>query len=209
MITLDGTVVNVAIPTMLHDFRTTLPTIQWVVTGYTLTFATLLVIGGRLGDIYGHRLVFSVGVWLFFAGSFLAVVSWSVGSLIVGEAVIEEIGSSLMMPATLAIISIRFEGAERRARLCDLGWCRGGRRRRSDRSSAESSRASSLGAGRSESICCTRRPRRLVSASPCVRTVEEGNASSWTSSAPRSSLVACSSWCSRSPRVARTDGSRR
>jgi EmrB/QacA subfamily drug resistance transporter len=113
IITLDGTVLNVALPTILHDFGSTLPAVQWVVTGYALTFATLLVIGGRLGDIHGHRKVFSIGAWLFSAGSLLAVVSWSVGSLIVGEALIEGIGASLMMPATLAIISTRFEGSER------------------------------------------------------------------------------------------------
>ena len=50
---LDTTVLNVAIPTILRDFHTTLPSLQWVITGYSLTFAALLIIGGRLGDIYG------------------------------------------------------------------------------------------------------------------------------------------------------------
>ncbi len=113
IVTLDSTVLNVAIPTILRDFNTTLPSLQWVVTGYSLTFATLLIIGGRLGDIYGHRRVFVIGAWLFFAGSLLASVSWSVPSLVLGEALIEGIGASLMMPATLAIISTTFHGRER------------------------------------------------------------------------------------------------
>ncbi|HEY2428294.1 MAG TPA: MFS transporter, partial [Acidimicrobiales bacterium] len=113
IVVLDNSVLNVAIPTILRDFHTTLPSLQWVVTGYALTFATLLIIGGRLGDLYGHRRVFIVGAALFGCGSLLASLSWNVGSLIVGEAVIEGIGASLMMPATLAILSTTFHGHER------------------------------------------------------------------------------------------------
>ncbi len=62
---LDSTVLNVAIPTILREFHTTLPSLQWVITGYSLTFAALLIIGGRLGDIFGPRRVFIVGAALF------------------------------------------------------------------------------------------------------------------------------------------------
>lgn len=113
IVVLDNSVLNVAIPTILREFHTTLPSVQWVVTGYALTFASLLIIGGRLGDLYGHRRVFIIGAALFGAGSLLASVSWSVGSLIAGEAVIEGIGASLMLPATLAILSTTFKGPER------------------------------------------------------------------------------------------------
>jgi MFS family permease len=113
IVVLDNSILNVAIPTILRDFHTTLPSVQWVVTGYALTFATLLIVGGRLGDLYGHRRIFIIGAALFGAGSLLASVSWSVGSLIVGEAIIEGIGASLMLPATLAIISTTFQGPER------------------------------------------------------------------------------------------------
>ena len=113
IVVLDNSVLNVAIPTILREFHTTLPSVQWVVTGYALTFASLLIIGGRLGDLYGHRRIFIIGASLFGAGSLLASVSWSVGSLIVGEAIIEGIGASLMLPATLAILSTTFKGPER------------------------------------------------------------------------------------------------
>ncbi len=113
IVVLDNSVLNVAIPTILREFRTTLPALEWVVTGYALTFATLLIIGGRLGDIYGHRRIFIIGAALFGAGSLLASVSTSVPELILGEAIIEGIGASLMLPATLALLSGTFHGRER------------------------------------------------------------------------------------------------
>jgi EmrB/QacA subfamily drug resistance transporter len=113
IVVVDNTVLNVSIPTILRDFDTSLPTLEWVVTGYALTFATLLIIGGRLGDIYGHRRIFMIGTALFGLGSLVAALSQNVGQLILGEAVIEGIGASLMLPATLAILSSTFQGHRR------------------------------------------------------------------------------------------------
>jgi len=113
IVVLDNTVLNVAIPTIRHDFHTTLPSLLWVVTGYALTFATLLIIGGRLGDIYGHRRIFIIGAALFGVGSLVASISTGVPELVLGEAIVEGIGASLMLPATLAILSTTFQGRER------------------------------------------------------------------------------------------------
>jgi MFS family permease len=113
IVVLDNTVLNVAIPTIRQDFHTTLPSLLWVITGYALTFATLLIIGGRLGDIYGHRRIFIIGAALFGVGSLVASISTGVPELVLGEAVIEGIGASLMLPATLAILSTTFKGRER------------------------------------------------------------------------------------------------
>ncbi|HEX7521105.1 MAG TPA: MFS transporter [Acidimicrobiia bacterium] len=113
IVALDTTVLNVAIPTILRDLHTTLPSLQWVITGYSLTFASLLIIGGRLGDLYGARRMFIIGAALFGAGSLLASVATSVTILIIGEALIEGVGASLMMPATLGILSSTFHGHER------------------------------------------------------------------------------------------------
>ncbi|MCU1450539.1 MAG: major facilitator superfamily 1, partial [Acidimicrobiales bacterium] len=121
IVVLDNTVLNVAIPTILRDLHTTLPTLEWVITGYALTFAALLIIGGRLGDVYGHRRVFIVGVALFGIGSLLASESKSVGELILGEAIIEGIGASLMLPATLALLSGTFKGRHRAAAFAAWG----------------------------------------------------------------------------------------
>ncbi len=113
IVVLDTTILNVAIPTILHEFDTTLPSLEWVITGYSLTFATFLIIGGRLGDIYGQRRVFVTGAALFACGSLLASLSWNVVSLVVGEAIIEGLGASLMLPATLALLSNTFQGRGR------------------------------------------------------------------------------------------------
>ena len=129
IVVLDNTVLNVAIPTILRDFHTTLPSLQWVVTGYALTFATLLIIGGRLGDIYGHRRIFIIGAALFGVGSLLASISTSVPQLIIGEAIIEGIGASLMLPATLAILSTHVQGARAGDGVRGVGRDRGRRGR--------------------------------------------------------------------------------
>ncbi len=113
IVVLDTTILNVAIPTILHEFDTTLPNLEWVITGYSLTFATFLIIGGRLGDIYGQRRVFVTGAALFACGSLLASLSWNVASLVLGEALIEGLGASLMLPATLALLSNTFQGRGR------------------------------------------------------------------------------------------------
>jgi EmrB/QacA subfamily drug resistance transporter len=110
---LDSTVLNVAIPTILREFHTTLPSLQWVITGYSLTFAALLIIGGRLGDIFGARRMFIIGAALFGLGSLLASLSTGVPSLVIGEAIIEGAGASLMLPATMSIMSGTFVGRER------------------------------------------------------------------------------------------------
>ena len=110
---LDGSVLNVAIPTILRDFHTTLPQLQWVITGYSLTFAALLIIGGRLTDIHGPRKVFITGAAFFGVGSLIAALSTGVVMLVAGEAVIEGIGASLMAPASLAILTRTFHGRER------------------------------------------------------------------------------------------------
>lgn len=113
IVVLDNSVLTVAIPTILRDFDTTLPAVEWVITGYALTFASLLIIGGRLADVYGQRRIFVIGAALFGGGSLLAALSWNIPSLIVGEAIIEGIGASLMLPTTLSIISTTFHGHER------------------------------------------------------------------------------------------------
>src|SRR5206468_11243808 len=77
VVTLDTTILNVAIPTIRQDLHTDLASLQWVIAGYSLTLGTLLIIGGRIGDLFGARRTFVVGAVLFAAGSLLASLATS------------------------------------------------------------------------------------------------------------------------------------
>lgn len=112
MIMLDNTVVNVALPAIQRDLDASLAGLEWTVNAYTLSFAVLLVTGGRLGDLFGRRRLFLTGV-VVFAGSSAAIgfspdQTW----LIVGRAV-QGLGAALMMPATLSIVTDAFPPHER------------------------------------------------------------------------------------------------
>jgi MFS family permease len=115
VVTLDTTILNVAIPTIRAELGTGLVALQWVISGYSLMLGSLLIIGGRLSDRLGTRPVFALGALLFGLGSFLASVSTSVGALVWGEAIIEGVGAALLLPASLATVALTFS-APRRAR---------------------------------------------------------------------------------------------
>src|SRR6476659_6961816 len=112
MIMLDNTVVNVALPSIQRDLHTSLSALEWTINAYTLTFAVLLVTGGRLGDIFGRRRMFLFGVVTFALSSAAIGFSPSDTWLIAGRAV-QGIGAAFMMPATLSIISNAFPAHER------------------------------------------------------------------------------------------------
>jgi EmrB/QacA subfamily drug resistance transporter len=104
---LDGTVVNVALPSIQRDLHSSFSTVQWVVNAYFLSFAILLATGGRLGDIFGRRRIFLIGVAVFAAASAGCGVAPDNATLLVGR-VIQGAGAALMIPATLALIVTNF-----------------------------------------------------------------------------------------------------
>src|SRR5919197_963069 len=112
MIMLDNTVVNVALPSIQRDFDASLSALEWTINAYTLTFAVLLVTGGRLGDIFGRRLVFLIGVGIFAVASATIGFAPSDGFLVASRA-LQGVGAALMMPGTLSIISNAFPPRER------------------------------------------------------------------------------------------------
>ena len=126
IVVLDTSVLNVAIPTMLRELDTTVPSLEWVISGYALTLASLLIIGGRLGDLFGHRRLFIIGLCFFGTGSAIAALAPNVGVLILGEAVIEGTGAALMVPSTLALLSGSFQGRERAGAFAAWGAAMGG-----------------------------------------------------------------------------------
>jgi EmrB/QacA subfamily drug resistance transporter len=112
MIMLDNTVVNVALPSIQKDLGASLSALEWTINAYTLTFAVILVTGGRLGDIFGRRRAFLFGVVLFALSSATAGFAPNDVSLGVSRAV-QGVGAAFMMPATLSIITNAFPAHER------------------------------------------------------------------------------------------------
>ncbi|MEA2350825.1 MAG: hypothetical protein QOG86_1766 [Thermoleophilaceae bacterium] len=112
MLMLDNTVVNVALPSIQKDLHASLSSLEWTVNAYTLTFAVLLVTGGRLGDIFGRRRMFLFGVVVFATSSALIGLAPTQEWLVAGRA-IQGIGGAFMMPGTLSIISNTFPAHER------------------------------------------------------------------------------------------------
>ncbi len=112
MIMLDNTVVNVALPSIQRSLNASTSSLEWTVNAYTLSFAVLLVTGGRLGDLFGRRKVFLAGVVIFASASAAIGFSPSDTWLVAWRAV-QGVGSALMMPATLSIITNAFPPEER------------------------------------------------------------------------------------------------
>src|SRR4051812_32489614 len=112
MVMLDNTVVNVALPSIQRSFDASLSSLEWTINAYSLAFAVFLVTGGRLGDIFGRRKVFLIGVVVFAAASATIGFAPSEGWLVASRAV-QGLGAALMMPGTLSIITNTFPPAER------------------------------------------------------------------------------------------------
>ncbi len=112
MIMLDNTVVNVALPSIQRDLGVGLSELEWIVTGYALTFASLMLIGGKVADAYGRRLVFVLGIAVFTGASLWCGLADS-GGMLIAARVVQGAGAALMNPATLSIIAATFPPRER------------------------------------------------------------------------------------------------
>jgi MFS family permease len=110
----DQTVVNVALPALRDDLNATLADQQWVVEAYLLLLGSLVLVGGALGDLYGRRRIFAIGVAGFGAASLVCAAAPSVAVLIAARALQGAFGA-LLVPSSLAIIAAVFTGAERAA----------------------------------------------------------------------------------------------
>jgi EmrB/QacA subfamily drug resistance transporter len=112
MIMLDNTVVNVALPSIEKDLHISISELEWIVTAYALTFAALLVTGGKLGDMFGRRRIFIVGLVVFTLSSLACGLAPS-ASFLIGARAVQGVGAALMNPATLSIITATFPPKER------------------------------------------------------------------------------------------------
>src|SRR5499426_3405234 len=109
---IDGTVVNVALGALQREFGATMVGVQWVVEAYALFLASLVLVGGSLGDLYGRRRVFALGIAIFAAASAACGLARDINELILARAA-QGIGAALLVPGSLAIISASFPENER------------------------------------------------------------------------------------------------
>src|SRR5690349_5750928 len=112
MVVLDNLVVTTALPTIQRDLGASIEDLEWTVNAYTLTFAVLLLTGAALGDRFGRRRVFAIGLSIFTAASAAAALAPGVEALVAARAV-QGMGGAIVMPLTLTILSEAFP-AERR-----------------------------------------------------------------------------------------------
>jgi EmrB/QacA subfamily drug resistance transporter len=109
---IDSTVVNVALPAVQGNFHATVVQVQWVVESYGLFLGALILVGGSLGDMFGRRLIFVVGVAVFAVASAACGVASSINQLIAARS-IQGVGAALLVPGSLAIISTSFDEESR------------------------------------------------------------------------------------------------
>jgi len=114
MAMLDATVVNVALPHIGKELGAGFSGLQWTLNGYTLTLAALIMLGGSLGDRYGRRRVFVIGVAWFAAASLMCGLAWNVESLVLARA-LQGVGGALLTPGSLALIAASFDERDRGA----------------------------------------------------------------------------------------------
>ncbi len=125
MIILDATVVNVAIPTMVKDLDLTTTDAEWVSAAYSLTFASLLILWGRIADRAGRRLLFVIGVIVFVGASIMVAASDTANELIAARA-FQGIGGAMILPSSLSVINAVFVGKSRAVAFAVWGGTIGG-----------------------------------------------------------------------------------
>src|SRR5262249_17515327 len=108
LMTLDSSVMNVSIATVAKDVGTTVTGIQTAITRYTLVMATLMIAGGKLGQILGRKRAFAIGCVIYGCGSFVTAISPSLGVLIFGWSFLEGVGAALILPAIVALVASNF-----------------------------------------------------------------------------------------------------
>jgi MFS family permease len=110
---LDSTVMNVSISQVVADLKTTVPDVQLAITAYTLVMAAFMLTGAKLGDIWGRRRAFSIGLAIYGVGSLTTALSPNVSVLLIGWSGIEGLGAVLVIPAIFALTAVNYSGSER------------------------------------------------------------------------------------------------
>ena len=113
LMTLDTSVMNVAIATVAKDTNTTVTGVQTAITLYALVMAALMITGGKIGALIGRKRAFAIGCVIYGAGSLTTSLAHSLGVLIFGWSLLEGIGAALILPAVVALIAVNFPAEAR------------------------------------------------------------------------------------------------
>lgn len=113
LMVLDSTVMNVSISQVVEDLHTTVPDVQLAITAYTLVMAAFMLVGAKLGDLWGRRRAFAIGLVVYGLGSLITALSPNVTVLLIGWSGIEGLGAVLVIPAIAALTAINYSGRER------------------------------------------------------------------------------------------------
>ncbi|HSX14675.1 MAG TPA: MFS transporter [Candidatus Saccharimonadales bacterium] len=118
---LDSTVMNVSISTVVADLHTSVTALQAAITFYTLTMAAFMLLGGKLGDVWGRKRAFTIGAIIYALGSFITAISPNIATLFIGWSVIEGLGAVLVIPAIAALVASNYHGKDRMVAYAIIG----------------------------------------------------------------------------------------
>src|SRR6266566_5378026 len=121
VMTLDSSVMNVSITQIVKDLNTSIQGVQAAITLYTLVMAAFMLLGAKLGDIFGRNRIFAIGLAIYGAGSLTTALSPNLAVLLVGWSGIEGLGAVLVIPAIAALIAANYEGKDRALAYALLG----------------------------------------------------------------------------------------
>lgn len=113
VLVIDTTIMNVSISTLIDDFDTDVATVQAAITLYALVMASLMITGGKIGDIIGRKKAFRIGLIIYGTGSFLTAISPTIAILFVGWSIFEGLGATLVMPAIQTLVTSNYSGKDR------------------------------------------------------------------------------------------------
>ena len=113
LMTLDSSVMNVSIATVARDVGTTVAGIQTAITLYTLVMASLMITGGRFGQVLGRKQAFAIGCVIYGCGSFITAISQNLAVLLLGWSLLEGVGAALILPSVVALVASNFAQPER------------------------------------------------------------------------------------------------
>ncbi len=122
---LDTTVMNVSITQVVHDLHTTVADVQAAITLYALVMAALMLSGAKLGDLWGRKRAFAIGLAIYGVGSLTTALSGGIAMLLIGWSLIEGLGAVLVIPAIAALVATNFKGGERAVAYATLGGISG------------------------------------------------------------------------------------